>query len=301
MQISRLIEIIYILLDKKIVTAAYLAEKFEISVRTVYRDIEALSQAGFPIYAERGRNGGIRIMDGYCLDKSMLTENDRSEIVGAVAGFAALGAADGQTVQRLKNILGGRDEPDWIRIDFSDWCGSQPDLYQTVKSCISEKRMLSFDYYNSKGEMSHRKTFPVQLMFKSRAWYLSAYCYDKNQMRFFKLRRMKRASVGERCNAPEFSFPVNNTERYSYSTEVVLKISGRMAYRVYDDFDEEEISRKEDGSFIVTCSYPVDDWVYGMILSYAESCEVLSPADIRENIREKLSAMMSIYMKQGER
>ena len=297
MQISRLIEIIYILLDKKSVTAAYLAEKFEISVRTVYRDIEALSRAGFPVYAERGRNGGIKIMDGYCLDKSLLTENDKSELIGAVAGFSALGAADGQTAQRLKNILGCRDEPDWIRIDFSDWGASQPDLYQTVKSCISEKRKLSFDYYNSRGEMSHRNTFPVQLIFKSKAWYLSAYCYEKKQMRFFKLRRMKRAAAGERCNSPELCVPENNTERYYRPTEIVLKISENMAYRIYDDFDEEEISRAEDGSFIITCSFPVDDWVYGMILSYAESCEVLSPADIRENVREKLSAMMKIYKK----
>lgn len=91
MQISRLIEMIHILLDKRAVTAAELAEHFEISVRTVYRDIEALSQAGFPVYAERGRSGGIRITEGYSLDKSVLTDEEKTELIGALAGFAALG------------------------------------------------------------------------------------------------------------------------------------------------------------------------------------------------------------------
>lgn len=295
MQISRLIEIIHILLDKKSITAVQLAERFEVSVRTVYRDIEALSQAGFPVYAERGRSGGIKIMDGFCLDKSMLTAEDKSELIGAIAGFAAIGASDGHLSQRIKSFLGGKDDPDWIKIDFSDWSGGQSELYTTIKRCIFEKRILSFDYYNSRGEMSQRKTFPVQLMFKSRAWYISAYCFEKEEMRFFKLNRMKRAESGDKCSIPQQKIYQYDTEQSLASTDIVLKISDKMAYRVYDDFDEDNISKAEDGSFIINCSFPVDDWVYGIILSYAESCEVISPLYIREHIIEKISRMSEKY------
>ncbi len=297
MQISRIIEIIYILIDKKRVTAAELAEKFEVSVRTVYRDIDTLSQAGFPVYAERGRSGGIRIMDGFCLDKTLLTASDKSQLMDAVSGFAAMGAADGGAVQRLKSFFGIKDSFDWLMIDLSDWEGVTQDLYNLIKCCISEKRSLSFDYYSSKGEMSHRNAFPVQLIFKSRAWYLSAYCLDKREMRLFKLRRMKRVRAGEKYDGAIPRANYDDPGKYSESTEVILKISEKMTYRIYDDFDEENISRAEDGSFIVKCRYPVDDWVYGMILSYADGCEVLSPVFIRDGITARLLKTLENYKK----
>lgn len=138
MQISRLIEMIHILLDKRAVTAAELAEHFEISVRTVYRDIEALSQAGFPVYAERGRSGGIRITEGYSLDKSVLTDEEKTELIGALAGFAALGASDSRAASHIRSFFGGAEEPDWVQIDFSDWGSSQQELYADIRKCIFE-------------------------------------------------------------------------------------------------------------------------------------------------------------------
>ena len=295
MQISRLIEMIHILLDKRAVTAAELAEHFEISVRTVYRDIEALSQAGFPVYAERGRSGGIRITEGYSLDKSVLTDEEKTELIGALAGFAALGASDSRAASHIRAFFGGAEEPDWVQIDFSDWGSSQQELYADIKKCIFEKRRLSFDYYNSMGEKSRRSTFPVQLRFRSKTWYLSAYCFEKQAMRLFKLRRMKNAAVGDICERPNISEEITEAPDYSYVRKITLKISGRMAYRVYDEFDEDNITKNSDGSFPVTCSYIVDDWVYGMILSYGEYCEVLSPDDIRETAKEKINAMKNVY------
>lgn len=295
MQISRLIEMIHILLDKRTVTAPELAEHFEISVRTVYRDIEALSQAGFPVYAERGRGGGIRITEGYSLDRAMLTDEEKTELIGALAGFAALGASDSRVSSHIRSFFGGAQEPDWVRIDFSDWGSSQQELYADIRKCIFEKRELSFDYCNSMGEKSRRSTFPVQLRFRSKTWYLSAYCYEKQAMRLFKLRRMKNAAVGDICEPPDISVEPDENVPYSNACEITLKISGRMAYRVYDEFDEDNISKSPDGSFTVRCAYPVDDWVYGMILSYGEYCEVLSPEDIRENIKKKINAVKTTY------
>ena len=279
MQISRLIEMIHILLDKRAVTAAELAEHFEISVRT----------------AERGRSGGIRITEGYSLDKSVLTDEEKTELIGALAGFAALGASDSRAASHIRSFFGGAEEPDWVQIDFSDWGSSQQELYADIKKCIFEKRMLSFDYYNSMGEKSRRSTFPVQLRFRSKTWYLSAYCFEKQAMRLFKLRRMKNAAVGDICDRPNISEEIAEAPDYSYVRKITLKISGRMAYRVYDEFDEDNITKNSDGSFTVTCSYIVDDWVYGMILSYGEYCEVLSPDDIRETAKEKINAMKNVY------
>ena len=106
---------------------------------------------------------------------------------------------------------------------------------------------------------------------------------------------MKNAEVGDICERPNISEEITEAPDYSYARKITLKISGRMAYRVYDEFDEDNITKNSDSSFTVTCSYIVDDWVYGMILSYGEYCEVLSPDDIRETAKEKINAMKNVY------
>lgn len=118
---SRLFKIVYYLLDKGHATAPELAEKFEVSVRTIYRDIDALSGAGIPIYAETGRNGGIYLMKDFVLDKVVLSEEEKEEILTALQSINTIQNIDGsQIIQKLSAMFHLNIE-NWIEVDFSRW------------------------------------------------------------------------------------------------------------------------------------------------------------------------------------
>ncbi|MDE5859914.1 MAG: YafY family transcriptional regulator [Oscillospiraceae bacterium] len=283
---SRLFEMIHILLERGGITASELAKHFEVSPRTVYRDIEALSQAGVPIYAERGKGGGIRIMEGYAIDKFLLSENERSDILSALQGFAAIIGKD-EALKKLSAFFGVENQ-NWLEIDFSCWSSSGQDIFETIRRAISESRSLCFDYYNSRGEMSGREILPIRLKFKSRTWYCEGFCLEKKALRIFRLSRMKRVSVTDNSFSQEDIPDCTDIPEYSPDTEstrIKLKINSEMAFRVYDDFDESEIMRLESGDFIVSPEYPIDGWVYGLILSYGDSAELLEPTFMREELK----------------
>lgn len=289
---------IHILLERGGITASELAAHFEVSQRTVYRDIEVLSQAGVPIYAERGKGGGIRIMEGYAIDKTLLSEAERSDILSALQGFAAIIGKD-EALKKLSAFFGVENQ-NWLDIDFSCWSSSGQDIFETIRRAISEKRTLCFDYYNSRGEMSGREILPIRLKFKSRTWYCDGFCLEKKALRVFRLSRMKRVCASENYFNSE-DIKVNTEEDFSPAAEsmrIKLKISGEMAFRVYDDFDEEEIKRLENGDFEVSPEYVIDGWVYGIILSYGSSAELIEPQFMREELRRIADNIKNKYTDQ---
>ena len=309
MQISRLFEIVYILLDKKSITAGELAERFEVSVRTIYRDMESLSVAGIPIYAERGKNGGIRLMDNYILNKSVLSEQEKKEILAALNGLVQTRAADYSALNKLTSFFGTQsaDESNWVSIDFSDWSGKKQAFLELLKTSILNCQVLTFSYFNSSGVQSDRTVYPIQLWFKARTWYLKAFCVEKKAYRTFRLTRIRNArTTGDTFKREELSSEVQlkaaqtdpkdtaDTGIVGYSetiqgvpVEFKLWVQREMAYRIYDEFEEEEIRELESGDFIIHGYYPMDNWVYGMILSFGDKAEVISP----DSLRERISAM----------
>ncbi|MCH5193427.1 MAG: YafY family transcriptional regulator [Oscillospiraceae bacterium] len=286
MQNARLFEIVYILLESGSVTAAKLAERFEVSVRTIYRDIDALSQAGVPVYAERGKGGGIRLMEGYSIERSLLSESERTEVLSALQGFSAM-MGKGNALEKLSAFFGMENES-WLDVDLSNWCGSDKDVFKLIRGAITERHILSFDYYSPNGDVSSRSILPTKLRFKSRTWYCQGFCLEKRAMRIFKLSRMKQVSVSDdhfdAADIPDED-PVENFVKNQSGTKITLKIGGEMTFRIYDDFDESDITRLPDGDFMVTVSYPVDGWVYGLILSYGENAEVIEPKFMRDELR----------------
>lgn len=317
MQISRLFEIVYILLDKKSITAGELAERFEVSVRTIYRDIESLSVAGIPIYAERGKKGGIRLMDNYILNKSVLSEQEKKEILAALNGLVQTRAADYSALNKLTSFFGTQsaDESNWVSIDFSDWSGKKQAFLELLKTSILNCQVLTFSYFNSSGVQSERTVYPIQLWFKARTWYLKAFCMDKKAFRTFRLTRIRNArTTGDTFKREELSKEVHltamqtdqkdttDTGTAGYSemiqgvpVEFKLWIQREMAYRIYDEFEEEEISELESGDFLIRGYYPMDNWVYGIILSFGDKAKVMSP----ESLREEISAMGKRIMEQN--
>ena len=156
MQINRLFEIIYLLLEKGSVTAAALAERFEVSVRTIYRDIDLLSGAGIPVYCSRGRGGGVSLLPDFVLDKSLLSEREQDEILFALQSVAATHAGGEEVLERV-NTLFRRQGADWIEVDFSHWgwdWGSdegEKRKFNLLKDAILSRQKLHFIYYSAAG------------------------------------------------------------------------------------------------------------------------------------------------------
>lgn len=289
---QRLFEIIYLLMSGPM-TAKALAQRFEVSTRTIYRDLETLSQAGIPIYTDRGKGGGIRLLDRFVLDRSVLTGAERRQLLAALEGMDALSPEALPPLRRLGALLGDGEEG-WLQVDLSDWgCGSGA-LFSTVKAGILARRILTFDYYGSEGRLTHRTVEPLKLWFKSKAWYLQAFCRDRGDFRTFRLTRMKRPLLLDETFPPR-ALPQDPPVPGSPALSLKLWIDASQAYRVWDEFDEEQIQRQPDGSFIVSPTYPPGEWVFGMILSYGEHAQVLEPEPLRREIEARIRQMAERY------
>lgn len=295
MQINRLFEMIYILLDKKTVTADELAERFEVSRRTIYRDIEHLSQSGIPLYTSRGKNGGIGILENFVLDKSVLSEKEQTEIISALGAVALLPNSEKSSVKNKLSSLFKKDNNSWISVDFSDWNIGQKEIFDKLKSAVIEKRIAQMKYVNSRGELSQRDIEPLCLYFKSRAWYIISYCRNAEDYRMFRLSRMKEVTISEEVFEREMPAYEYSEKQYDVTeTEVTLRINPRMEYRVYDEFSD--VNKDEEGYFTVKICCHEDEWLYGYILSFGEYAEVLSPKSIRTLIKEKIEKCSKIYL-----
>lgn len=292
---NRLFEILYILLQKKKVTAKELAEKFEVSTRTIYRDIEALSSANIPIYMSKGKDGGISILEEYILNKSILSEEEQNQILFALQSLEKM---DGQTekavLEKMSTIF-NKKVTDWIKIDFSNWSSSKENTFQIIKSAILNKQLVEFIYYNSVGDKNLRIVEPLQIWFKDKSWYLISYCRLKKDYRFFKLTRMKEVKLLEEHFEREM--PEQNEEEKEIKNILLeLEISKEMAFRVYDEFDSNEITKKDDGNFIVKVEFPENEWVYSFILSFGEYVKVLSPEYAKNIVKHKLQNTLKNYL-----
>lgn len=299
MQATRLFQIIYILLQKGSVTAGELARHFEVSRRTIYRDIDTLSLAGIPVYTSKGRGGGICLLPGFVLDKSLLSDTEQDDILAALQGFTAVGSGDSASVLNKLNVFFGKNAVPWLKVDFSDWGDSNRDLFDTLKSAILHRRVVMFDYYSALGEKSKRRVEPIQIRFKDRAWYMYGYCLYRSDYRTFKLTRMQNITITDETFSLRFPEPViteesENNHKNKY-VSLTLRFAPEVAYRVYDEFCGLPIEKEGDGSFIVSVTWHWDDWVGGFILSFGESVEVLQPAWVQNYVREKAEIIAARY------
>ena len=295
---NRLFEIVYILIQKKKVTAKELANRFEVSTRTIYRDIEILSRANIPVYATKGKDGGIGILDEYVLNKTILTEEEQNQILFALQGMKKVAGQDEKDTLRKLSRLFNKNVDDWIRIDFSNWGkdNEKEKRFNMIKTAILNKNQIEFVYYNSNGEKSQRTVEALQVWFKDKSWYLIAYCKMKQDYRIFKIARIKEIKILEEHFKRELQ-QENKKEEYKFKTVTLeLEISKKMAYRVYDEFEDSEINKKDDGSFIINVEYPENEWVYGYILSFGEYVKVLSPERVKRTIKDKIEKILKNYL-----
>lgn len=301
MKINRLLEITTILLNKKTVTAGWLAERFGVSTRTIYRDIDALSSSGVPVYCSQGANGGISILENYTVSRAVLSDSERDSILFALQTLQATRYPEVSAVlEKLRSIFNS-NAADWISIDFSPW-GSDPDAFNKftdIKSAILQNRTIEIDYINSSNQKSRRKIEPLRLIFKSQAWYLWGYCFFRRDYRTFRISRIKKVRItnetfdGKAVRLIEKSAPPPKEE--PPCVDLVLEFSEDALYRLCDDYDDEILIRNADGTYTVEITFPETDWVYGYILSFGESVKVIKPERIRKIIKERAEKISGFY------
>jgi len=301
MQINRLFEIVYILLDKKTITAKELSERFEVSIRTIYRDVETLSISGIPIYTSKGKGGGISLIEDFVLNKSVLSEKEQNEILMSLQSLNATKFMNVEPVLKRLSTIFNRESTNWIDVDFSKWGSddSEKEKFNIIKTAILSTKVVSFDYFSSYGEKTLRTVEPLKLAFKGQGWYLYGFCRLKCEFRIFKITRIKTLNLLDEAFNRDIPIDIWGEGDKSYKNKMVtliLKIDDRMAYRLYDEFEQENIKKNLDGSFTATVTFPESDWIYGYVMSYGEYAEVIEPKYIKEIIKRKFKEGLKKYL-----
>lgn len=298
--INRLFQIVYMLLEKPQMTAKELADTFEVSERTIYRDVDKLTMAGIPIYTNQGKHGGISILPNYVLDKSVLTIEEKKKIMESLNALNEVSvSADNDSISKLRSFLGGQYQ-DWIEIEFSGWEHSVEDgvVFEQIKNAILEHSYMEITYSRSREGLVKRKIRPIKLCFKDQAWYLYAYCCLREDYRFFKLKRMSRITVLDKHFEPENVGKVLPEVSRKYSerlknVSVTLEISQEMAFRAYEELRNIEVT--DSGKLF--CNVEVRDinWFISYVLSYGPYIRVLEPLEIKEKVMQEIKKMNYLY------
>jgi len=307
MKLERMLSIVIYLLNHEKVKAQELADKFEVSVRTIYRDIEAISQAGIPISTFQGAGGGIGIVEGYKLDKNTLTSDEILKIVTGLKGLYSI-SADVKIKLLIEKLTGIAGKSGYvpagneIMIDLSPWNKyDQLGLkIQEIRKAIRERKMIEFTYCSHE-KLTERKVEPYLIIFKEANWYLYAFCLLRKDFRLFKLRRMSALKVTDMgFEAREFSM---DSIRWDWEfdsdkhTTIVVLFDKSMVYAVNDIFGTDHYEVVPDGRLKVTFHMEMSGWLYSFLLGFGDKIEVLEPAELRDKIRSMAESVCKIYEK----
>ena len=246
----------------------------------------------------KGKGGGISLLSDFILNKAILSQEEKKEILAAMQGLNAVNKSEFNGVlSKLSSFLGG-DNENWIEVDFSNWDKNNTlgEKFTTIKNSIINKNLISFEYFNSNGKLLERIVEPLKLVFKGQGWYLYAYCREREDNRFFKLTRMSNINIIlENFNrtVPNKIFSEEDTGYYNELIHLKLRIDKKLAFRIYDEFHN--YSLDDNGDFIVNLDFPSGDWLFGYLMSFGEYIEVLEPLNIRDEIKKKLMYALKKY------
>ncbi len=309
MRIERLLAMMVLLLSRRSITAKQISERFGISIRTVYRDIDTLNAAGIPIVSFQGNGGGYCLMEDYRIDRRILSSEEMGSILSAFKGLNA--AIPHESFERIIDTFDGlaedpadsrtmRKPGEYLTLDVMPWgVGAKfrshlNDLYRAVR----ENRIVRFTYRDRNGTPSTRTVEPLRLVCKSFIWYLHGFCRIRNDFRLFRLSRIRDIHLRPETFAPR-DIPTEqkdlDAEWNSAPTKLVLRFSPRKRFHVEEYFAEENVQCLPDGSLRVAMNIPEDEWVYGMILSHGSDVEVLEPLRIRQTIAEHAKKIQKLY------
>lgn len=308
MKIDRLVGILMTLLDQKRVGAQALAEMFEVSPRTIYRDMEALNLAGIPVRSIPGVGGGFEIMPDYKVDKTVFSAEDLSAILMGLSGFSDTIRRDAfaSALAKMKCVIPADQAKDievktnQIRIDLSPWIGNEQirPYLKTIQAALEEHRLLVFSYTAHRGTQTARTVEPYQLVLKSSHWYVYGYCHDRNDYRLFRLSRMSDLHMKPDRFVPRaYPPPVLDFAEIAETmqTEIKLRIHKSVLDRVLAFCTYDRFVPDGDAHYIVNFPFIDNEYHYDLLLSFGDRCECIEPFHIREKMKQKIRNTAAVY------
>lgn len=308
MKIDRLVSIIMILLDKERVGAQELADTFEVSPRTIYRDIDTINMAGIPIRSTSGVGGGFEIMQKYKIDKSIFSSSDLSAILMGLSNLSNM-VRDDELVNALAKVKSfipadrAKDielKASQIYIDLSAWIGNrniQPYL-DIIKTALQENRLISFEYVALHGNKTTRIVEPYLLVLKSGHWYFQGYCYKRNDFRLFRLSRISNLQMETETFTPR-DYPKPQLEfadiLATKQIKIKIRIHKSIMDRVLDYCPYEDFSPDGDEYYIVSFPFIENEYHYDILFSFGDKCECLEPLHIRTEMKCRIHDIAALY------
>lgn len=302
MKIYRLLSILTTLLNKDLVSAKDLAEKNEVSVKTIQRDIETLNMAGIPVFSEKGMKGGYGILDSYKLDTKLLSNFEVGILNSMLDGLRAI--YDNKQLENLweKFEYALDSSPDneqiQMKVDLSPWNHDEtvPKKVNILIEAIRDKSIVKIEYYNLEGISSIRKIEPYEMTMKNGRWYVNAYCLCKNDFRNFKVNRIKEIEKIAQHFVKREYITVNDEETNNQDgVKKVLRFNKEAYSRVVDIFNDDEISEMNEEYIIVRTYLRCDSWLLSIILSFSNQVEVLEPPSLINKVRDNIIKMNELY------
>lgn len=308
MKIDRLVSIIMILLDKGRIGAQELADMFEVSPRTIYRDIDAINMAGIPVRGASGVGGGFEIMPEYKIDKKVFSTDDLSALLMGLSSLSNIVRGDElvHALAKVKSFIPADRAKDielkanQIWIDLSPWTGNsniQPYL-EMIKGVLQEKKLLSFEYIAHHGKKTTRTVEPYQLVLKSSQWYLQGYCHKRNDFRLFRLSRMSNLQMKEDTfELRDYEKPTLDFEDLleTMQTKIKIRIHKSVMDRVLDFCSYEDFSPDGDEYYIVRFPFIENEYHYDILLGFGNKCECLEPLHIRAEMKRRIHDIAAVY------
>ncbi len=302
MKIYRLLSIINIMLNKELVTAKYLAEKHEVSVKTIQRDMETLNMAGIPVFSNKGMKGGYGILDTYKYDTQLLSSQEVNllksmlDSLGDVYSNKSLESL----LEKLESavITVANSENAKVKVDMTPW--NKDDKLQEkinlISDAIGQSRILSIEYHNSNGECLLREIEPYELVLRHGRWYMLSYCLQKKDIRTFKVNRISTMEITNRhFDLRDYKLIQSDESTMRDGVKKVLRFNKEAYYRVVDIFDVDEVTEITEDIVTVVTYLKSDPWLSSIILSFGEDVKVIEPEILKENVRNKIKKMNKIY------
>lgn len=309
MKIDRLISIIMVLLDKERIGAQELAEMFEVSLRTIYRDIDTINLAGIPIRSISGVGGGFEIMPNYKIDRNIFSASDLSTILMSLSGLSNV-IHNNEMINALTKVKSfipseqARDielKANQIYVDLNPWMSNNiiSPYLDTIKTALLENRLLSFDYVDNHSNITTRLVEPYQLVLKSSHWYLQGYCHDKKDYRLFRLSRMLHLNMETATFTPRnYTKPqLDYTEILTTLQRIKLRIHKTLEERILDYCGYEDLVADGNDYYTVNFPFKENDYYYNILLSFGDKCECLEPLHIRKEIQRRAYNIAALYGK----
>lgn len=308
MKTDRLISIIMVLLEKKKISAKELAAMFEVSLRTIYRDIDTINLAGIPIASTPGVNGGFYIMEGYKVDKKVFSASDIAALLMGLGSISTMmgGEELTGTLAKIKNLIPDEQsgeiefKSNQVFIDLKPWKGNDTmsKNMEIIKNALQKQVLLSFNYSDRKGAISLRQVEPYRLILKGNHWYLQAYCRGRKDFRLFKLSRMEELVIlGERFEPrelPEFSSEFSK-EMAGRQFNILLRIHESIKDNVLDYCNREQITPCGNEQYLVQLPFIADDAGYNLLFSFGDKCECIEPQEVRMEMLGRIRQLASLY------